>query len=107
VSSVSPYKTPIVDLRAEYGKIRQELCNTIDEVADSQQFILGPAVERFEAQSPNTLNAALPSASLQAAMRVENTQAFFAGELCFHLGRACGKNFLTFSGENSWLNLKY
>jgi dTDP-4-amino-4,6-dideoxygalactose transaminase len=50
VSSVSPYKIPIVDLRAQYSKIREEVRQAIDEVADSQQFILGPAVKRFEEQ---------------------------------------------------------
>jgi dTDP-4-amino-4,6-dideoxygalactose transaminase len=50
VSSVSPYKIPIVDLRAQYSKIREEVRQAIDEVADSQQFILGPAVKDFEEQ---------------------------------------------------------
>jgi dTDP-4-amino-4,6-dideoxygalactose transaminase len=50
VSSASPYRIPIVDLRAQYGKIRDELRHAIDEVAEAQQFILGPAVKRFEEQ---------------------------------------------------------
>jgi dTDP-4-amino-4,6-dideoxygalactose transaminase len=50
VSSLRPHKIPIVDLRAQYAKIRDEVRKAIDEVADSQQFILGPAVKRFEEQ---------------------------------------------------------
>ena len=50
MSSASPYRIPIVDLRAQYGKIRVELRHAIDEVAEAQQFILGPAVKRFEDQ---------------------------------------------------------
>jgi dTDP-4-amino-4,6-dideoxygalactose transaminase len=50
VSKPAPYKIPIVDLRAQYGTIRDELRQAIDEVIESQQFILGPAVKRFEAQ---------------------------------------------------------
>jgi dTDP-4-amino-4,6-dideoxygalactose transaminase len=58
VSSVSPYKIPIVDLRAQYSKIREEVRQAIDEVADSQQFILGPAVKRFEEQVARYLQCA-------------------------------------------------
>jgi len=49
VSNSSP-KIPIVDLRAQYAAIREELRGAIDAVADSQQFILGPAVRQFEAE---------------------------------------------------------
>jgi len=50
VSSPAPYKIPIVDLRAQYRKIRDEVRQAIDAVNDSQQFILGPAVKGFEEQ---------------------------------------------------------
>ena len=56
MSNPRPYKIPIVDLRAQYAKIRDELRSAVDEVIDSQQFILGPAVTRFEAQMANYLN---------------------------------------------------
>ncbi|MSP39211.1 MAG: DegT/DnrJ/EryC1/StrS family aminotransferase [Deltaproteobacteria bacterium] len=55
MSDPSPDKIPIVDLRAQYGKLRDELREAIDEVVESQQFILGPAVTRFEAQMANYL----------------------------------------------------
>jgi len=58
VSNPSPDKIPLVDLRAQHAKIRAELRLAIDEVIESQQFILGPAVTRFEAQMANYLNCA-------------------------------------------------
>ena len=50
MSSPAPYKIPIIDLRAQYRQIRDEVRQAIDEVNESQQFILGPAVKRFEKQ---------------------------------------------------------
>jgi dTDP-4-amino-4,6-dideoxygalactose transaminase len=49
VPSPTPFKIPIVDLHAQYRKIRDEVRSTIEEVNDSQEFILGPAVTKFEA----------------------------------------------------------
>ena len=50
MSSPGSFKIPIVDLRAQYGQIRDEVRQAIDEVNESQQFILGPAVMKFEQQ---------------------------------------------------------
>jgi dTDP-4-amino-4,6-dideoxygalactose transaminase len=50
VSSAAAFKIPIVDLRAQYVKIRAEVREAFDEVSDSQLFILGPAVKKFEEQ---------------------------------------------------------
>ncbi len=52
----SPYKIPIVDLRAQYAEIRGEVRSAIDEVVESQQFILGPAVTRLETQMATYLD---------------------------------------------------
>jgi len=41
-------KVPLLDLHAQYAGIREEVRAAIDEVCDSQHFILGPAVERLE-----------------------------------------------------------
>ncbi|MBI2999534.1 MAG: DegT/DnrJ/EryC1/StrS family aminotransferase [Deltaproteobacteria bacterium] len=43
-------KIPILDLKAQYRRIRNEVIQAIEEVLESQQFILGPVVERFEQQ---------------------------------------------------------
>jgi dTDP-4-amino-4,6-dideoxygalactose transaminase len=54
----STYKIPIVDLRAQYAGIRAEVLAAVDEVLESQQFILGPAVSRFEEQMARYLGCA-------------------------------------------------
>ncbi|MGE5216489.1 MAG: DegT/DnrJ/EryC1/StrS family aminotransferase [Chloroflexota bacterium] len=56
MSSPAPFKIPIVDLRAQYAGIREQVRQAIDQVIDSQQFILGPAVKDFEAQMAAYLN---------------------------------------------------
>jgi dTDP-4-amino-4,6-dideoxygalactose transaminase len=50
VSKPGSYQIPIVDLRAQYGNIRDEVRQAIGAVVESQQFILGPAVKSFEEQ---------------------------------------------------------
>jgi len=39
---------PLLDLKAQYATLREEIREAIDRVADSQQFILGPEVEALE-----------------------------------------------------------
>jgi dTDP-4-amino-4,6-dideoxygalactose transaminase len=56
VSKATPYKIPIVDLRSQYREIQSGIRGAIDEVLDTQQFILGPAVQRFEEQMAAYLN---------------------------------------------------
>ena len=41
-------KVPLLDLRAQYATIRDEIRATLDDVCESQHFILGPHVDRFE-----------------------------------------------------------
>jgi len=41
-------KVPLLDLKAQYRGIRDEVREAIDEVCDSQYFILGPRVAAFE-----------------------------------------------------------
>lgn len=43
-----PQPVPLLDLKAQYTPIREELREAIDRVADSQHFILGPEVEGLE-----------------------------------------------------------
>ena len=41
-------KVPLLDLKEQYRSIRREVLQTVEELFDSQQFILGPRVERLE-----------------------------------------------------------
>jgi dTDP-4-amino-4,6-dideoxygalactose transaminase len=41
---------PLLDLRAQYASIRDEVRQALDRVVESQQFILGPEVEALEAE---------------------------------------------------------
>lgn len=42
-------KVPLLDLGPQHRTLRQEILRAVEEVLDSQHFILGPVVERFEA----------------------------------------------------------
>jgi dTDP-4-amino-4,6-dideoxygalactose transaminase len=39
---------PLLDLKAQYQAIRDEIKEAVDEVLESQHFILGPKVEALE-----------------------------------------------------------
>ena len=41
-------KVPLLDLKAQYARIRDEIRQVVDEVCESQYFILGPRVEELE-----------------------------------------------------------
>jgi dTDP-4-amino-4,6-dideoxygalactose transaminase len=72
VSRLGPYKITIIDLRAQRGKIRDQVRMAIDEVTDSQQCILGPVVKRFEQRWRSAFNAALRSITKTATFRTRN-----------------------------------
>ena len=42
---------PLLDLKAQYGPLREEIRSAIDEVCDAQYFILGPKVVGFESET--------------------------------------------------------
>ena len=41
-------KVPLLDLKKQYEKIRDEVMLTVDELFESQRFVLGPKVEELE-----------------------------------------------------------
>ncbi len=43
-------KVPLLDLKAQYQRIKSEIRPCIDEICESQHFILGPHVEQMEAK---------------------------------------------------------
>lgn len=50
-------KVPLLDLKAQYDTIRGEIKVAIEEVLESQHFILGPAVGKLEAEIAEYVNA--------------------------------------------------
>jgi dTDP-4-amino-4,6-dideoxygalactose transaminase len=56
--SPEPLKVPLLDLRQQYAAIRNDVHAAIDRVCESQQFILGPEVERFEHEVAAAIGAA-------------------------------------------------
>ena len=60
---------PLLDLKLQYGPIREEILRAITRVADSQQFILGPEVEAFEREAAAELEVRMPSPSPRAPTR--------------------------------------
>ncbi len=67
-------KVPLLDLKAQYAEIREEVRARIDAVCDSQYFILGPEVERLEAamaqycRSPHAVGVSSGSDALLVAL---------------------------------------
>jgi dTDP-4-amino-4,6-dideoxygalactose transaminase len=45
-----PSEVPLLDLKAQFRTIREEVRSAIDRVLDSQHFILGPEVEALESE---------------------------------------------------------
>src|ERR687887_2143360 len=48
MSLVATQEIPLVDLRAQYASIRDEVRKAIDEVLDSMQLTIGPNVKAFD-----------------------------------------------------------
>lgn len=48
VAEPAPIDVPLLDLKAQYEQLRQDVVECIARVCDSQQFILGPAVKELE-----------------------------------------------------------
>jgi dTDP-4-amino-4,6-dideoxygalactose transaminase len=50
-------QVPLLDLAAQYAPIRDAVVEAVTRVVDTQKFILGPEVERFEAEAASYLGA--------------------------------------------------
>ena len=46
---------PLLDLRLQYASIRDDILSAVTRVCDSQQFIMGPEVERLESEIASTI----------------------------------------------------
>jgi dTDP-4-amino-4,6-dideoxygalactose transaminase len=49
---------PLLDLRRQYGPLREQIRKVVDRVCDDQFFILGPEVEAFEDEASDVLGVA-------------------------------------------------
>jgi len=49
-ATLSPMKVPLLDLKAQFRTVEQELRAAIDRVLESQQFVLGPEAQALEAE---------------------------------------------------------
>ena len=71
---------PLLDLKAQYEGIRDEVKAEIEKVLDSQSFVLGPAVDQFENEvgqyigTPNAIGCASGSDSLLLALMAIDLQ---------------------------------
>lgn len=67
-------RIPLLDLKAQFAEIRSEVEHAVAEVFASQQFVLGPAVERFEHEmeqytgAPHAIGVASGSDALLLAL---------------------------------------
>jgi dTDP-4-amino-4,6-dideoxygalactose transaminase len=50
-------KVPLLDLQAQYASIREDVLAAITRVCDTQQFIMGPEVERLERELRSAIGA--------------------------------------------------
>src|SRR4051794_8501873 len=51
----NPQPVQMLDFARQFSSLREEILEAIARVCDSQQFILGPAVESFERAAANAL----------------------------------------------------
>jgi dTDP-4-amino-4,6-dideoxygalactose transaminase len=94
----APVTVPLLDLKAQFAPIRDEVLAAVQRVCDSQQFILGPEVEAFERDmaerigSRHAIGVSSGTDALLAAMMalgigpgdevVTSTYSFFATAGC-------------------------
>ncbi len=57
IHSAHAMRVPLLDLQAQFESIQEEISTTVNEIIASQRFILGPAVESFEAACCDYLGA--------------------------------------------------
>ena len=78
---LNPSNVPLLDLKAQYATIRDEICAAVDAVLESQQCILGPAVAECEAKlaeycrSPHAITVSSGSDALLVSLMAENMGA--------------------------------
>ena len=72
---------PLLDLKRQYGPLREQIREAIDRVCDSQYFILGPEVDAFEREAAAALEVA------HAVGVSSGTDALLASLMALGVGR--------------------
>jgi dTDP-4-amino-4,6-dideoxygalactose transaminase len=67
VEDADPPAVPLLDLSRQYEQLRPQILAALEEVCNSQQFILGEAVTAFEAAAVEFLAAGLPAYAVGCA----------------------------------------
>ena len=62
-------QVPLLDLSAQFARIRPDVLRAIEAVCDSQRFILGPEVEALRAEIAGSWAPPMRSACRRAPMR--------------------------------------
>ena len=75
---------PLLDLRAQYAPLREEIRAAMDAVCDAQAFILGPVVSKFEKQ------VAAYCGTAEAIGMSSGTDALLAALMAFGVGPGDG-----------------
>jgi len=79
-----PVKIPLLDLKAQYQTLRGQISLAIDDLLESQLFILGPVVGRFEEQMASYLGC-------RAAIGVASgSDALLLSLMALDIGPGCG-----------------
>ena len=87
---------PLLDLKAQYAKIKEDVNQAIGEVLESQHFILGPKVEQCEkaiaaySQCAHGIGVSSGSDALLACLMAENIGV--GDEVRLLRGRACAES---------------
>jgi len=77
----NPMKVPLLDLKAQYASLKQELVAALLSVAESQAFIMGPDVKQFEEEVaqycaiPHAISCASGSDALLLALMALEVKA--------------------------------
>ena len=91
MSEARSLSVPLLDLRAQYQTIREEIRHVVDDVLESQRFILGPSVANFEKRVASYLDC-------KAAVGVASgSDALLLALMALDIGRGDGVLVPTFT----------
>ena len=81
---------PLLDLQAQFASLRDEIYRAMEEIVDSQQFVLGSPVERLEAEvaryvgAPHAVGCASGTDALILSLAALDLLRVHGGEQMYH-----------------------